>query len=144
MRSKTSIALLSAAVAAIVAWTFAAPSSEATISSAQKRVLKQQVLNSVDALDQITDMVGLGPFTLTTDFVGVAANACKDSAAITATGADTGSACEVARPSTATGSFTMECYVSAADAVKIKLCNPTGSIVNTGGSAAHNVTVRGR
>ena len=80
--------------------------------------------------------------TLTTAFNGVAANDCKDSAAITVTGAATGDTCTVGADATnAAKDLTFTCYVSAANAAKIHICNPTGSTVTGVASGTYNVRV---
>jgi len=68
----------------------------------------------------------LAPADQTIDFGSAAANTCVESSAITVTGALAADTCEIGPNATAGalgGSFT--CYVSAADAVKGKFCNPT-------------------
>ncbi len=69
--------------------------------------------------------------TLSTAFGGVAASTCKDSAAITVTGASTGDPCVVGIHSDYTGLLSYSCYVSATSAVKIRICNPAASSVDT-------------
>ena len=82
------------------------------------------------------------PGTLTTNFVGVAASTCKDSAAITTTGAAGGEPCDVGIGTTDTTALNWSCYVSAANAAKIRICNPAGSVVATGNvSTAYRVRV---
>ena len=81
--------------------------------------------------------------TLTTNFVGVGANACKNSAAITLTGAAAGDICAVGIPSSETTALQWECFVSGANEAKIKVCNPTGSVVQSGTNPSTGVyTVR--
>jgi len=95
----------------------------------------------VDYLDGVTASLVFYPATLTTNFVGVAASTCKDSAAIAVTGAAASDICSVGAPLTDTGKLSITCYVSAADQVKVRLCNPAGSVTATGGSAAYKVRV---
>ena len=56
---------------------------------------------------------------------------CDESSAITVTGAAVGDPCMVGVP-VAAGALNVSwtCYVSAADAVKIKVCNPTAGAIN--------------
>lgn len=80
--------------------------------------------------------------TLTTNFQGIAASDCKDSAAITVTGAAANEACLVAPNATAGAlDITFTCYVSAANAVKIHLCNETTSAITGMASGAYKVRV---
>lgn len=65
---------------------------------------------------------------------------CTESSAITVTGAKTGDPCMVgvaATPGALNVSWT--CYVSAADAVKVKVCNPTAGAIDP---ASQTVYVR--
>lgn len=80
--------------------------------------------------------------TLTTNFQGVTANDCKDSAAITVTGAAANDTCEVGPNATAAAlDLIFTCYVSAANAVKIHVCNQTGSDIVGMASGAYAVRV---
>lgn len=56
---------------------------------------------------------------------------CDESSAITVTGAAVGDPCMVGVP-VAAGALNVSwtCYVSAADAVKVKVCNPTAGAIN--------------
>ena len=82
------------------------------------------------------------PGTLTTNFVGVAASTCKDSAAITTTGAAGGEPCDVGIGTADSTALAWSCYVSAANAAKIRICNPSASVVATGNvSTAYRVRV---
>jgi len=81
--------------------------------------------------------------TLTTNFVGLAANTCKLSAAITLTGAATGDVCVRGIPSSETTALTFECLITGANEAKIKLCNPTAGDVASGTNPSTGVyTVR--
>jgi hypothetical protein len=81
--------------------------------------------------------------TLTTNFVGVAANDCKVSAAITLTGAAAGDICVVGVPTSDTTDLSYTCVVTATDAAKIKICNPTAAVVGSGTNPSTGVyTVR--
>lgn len=78
--------------------------------------------------------------TLTTNFQGIAASTCKDSAAITATGAALLDGCVVGPNATAAAkNVTFTCYVSAADAVKIKVCNQTTTAITDFASGSYTV-----
>lgn len=80
--------------------------------------------------------------TLTTNFSGIAANDCKDSDAITVTGAAANDTCQVGPNATAGAlDIVFSCYVSAANAVKIHLCNQTGSDITGMASGAYTVRV---
>jgi hypothetical protein len=57
----------------------------------------------------------------TIDFTSVTTT-CVDSSAITVTGARAGDPCFVGPPTTATANLSFTCYVSAADAVKVRAC----------------------
>lgn len=70
--------------------------------------------------------------SLTTNFVGVGANACKLSAAITVTGAAAGDVCSVGVPTSETTSLQYTCQVTGTNEAKIKICNPTGAVVASG------------
>jgi hypothetical protein len=66
-------------------------------------------------------------------------NNCSDSAAITVTGVVAGDACVVGVPSTGAGTaISATCYVSAANAVKIRWCDSSAS-ANTGTSGTYTV-----
>ena len=89
-----------------------------------------------------TEMTDSYAATLTTNFVGIAANDCKDSAAITVTGAAANDVCAVGPNATAGAlDIVFTCYVSASNAVKIHLCNQTGSDITTMASGAYAVRV---
>lgn len=71
--------------------------------------------------------------------VATATAACNDSAAVTVVGAQVGDPCFVGAPTTITGAGTglsssFTCYVSAADAVKLRHC-PVGTAVDDPASA---------
>lgn len=56
---------------------------------------------------------------------------CTESAAITVTGAAVGDVCLVGPPVAAgTMNVSLTCYVSAANAAKIKVCNPTAGAID--------------
>lgn len=80
--------------------------------------------------------------TLTTNFTGIAANTCKVSAAITVTGAAASDPCFVGADATNDAlNVLFTCHVSASNAVKIKICNQTGSDITNLASATFNVRV---
>lgn len=64
---------------------------------------------------------------------------CTDSSAITITGAQTGDPCFVGAPTTAAANSTFTCFVSAADAVKVRHC-PAGTAIDPA-SATYRVRV---
>lgn len=75
--------------------------------------------------NKVTKMLGN---SATIDFVS-GTIVCTDSAAITVTGAVAGDPCFVGAPTTAAANSTFTCYVSAADAVKVRHC-PAGSAID--------------
>ena len=113
-----------------------------SISTAEVHWLKQSIPGNGDAIDDIVDGVEYYTATLTTAFNGVAANDCKDSAAVTVTGAATGDACSVT-PNATSGALdlTFGCYVSAANAAKVHVCNVTGSTIGSISSGAYYIKV---
>lgn len=74
------------------------------------------------AANKVTTMLG-GSATI--DFVA-GTIVCTDSSAITVTGAAAGDACFVGMPATNEANSTFTCYVSAANAVKVRHC-PAGT-----------------
>lgn len=86
--------------------------------------------NHVDAM--------LAPVATSIDFAGVT-DQCEDSSAITVTGAAVGDPCSVGKPATMPCAHCwLDCYVSAANAVKVRLCAHGAS----GNPAAANYQVR--
>jgi hypothetical protein len=63
--------------------------------------------------------------SITVDFAS-ATNTCVDSSAITVTGAVAGDPCFVGAPTTIVANTHFSCYVSAADAVRVRYC-PAGT-----------------
>lgn len=159
MKNITSIALFTLSLLTISATIFAAATTDnerlhikAAIPNA---TLADRVADELDFLDSLTATAtelnyvagvpgSLDYFaaTLTTNFQGIAASDCKDSGAITVTGAAAGDPCSLGVNATAGAlDITFTCYVSAADAVKIHVCNETASDITGMASGAYKVRV---
>lgn len=70
----------------------------------------------------------------------ITANACAADLSVTVTGAAVGAECVVGLPATVEAGILANCYVSAADTVKLRICNHTGASV-TPASADYSVRV---
>lgn len=68
--------------------------------------------------------------TSTIDFGSISAGATSDSSGITVTGAATGNAVMVGAPAAIEAGLVVTAYVSAADTVKVRVANVTGSPIN--------------
>lgn len=71
------------------------------------------------------------------DVASVAAQTCLDTS-LTVTGAVTGAECAVGLPASPTANLGFSCYVSAADTVQLRACNPTGGAIDPA-SATYSV-----
>lgn len=72
----------------------------------------------------------------------ITANSCVDSSAITVTGAITGNACAVGESTNAAVTGVIQtCYVSAANAAKVRACCSAGASTCATGSQTYNVRV---
>ena len=142
MKRRFTIFALGALLGVISAAGFIAVSANAELSAGQKRVLKSEILGANNAVDQIVGAVGYQA-TLTTNFQGVTASLCKDSGAVTVTGASAGDKCSVT-PNATAGALNLgfTCYVSASNAVKIHVCNPTVSAITGMASGAYYIDVK--
>lgn len=82
---------------------------------------------STATANKVTKMLGASS---TYDPASITAT-CTESSAITVTGAAVGDPCSVGVPA-ANGALNVShtCYVSAADAVKVKVCNPTAGAID--------------
>lgn len=65
----------------------------------------------------------------------ISANTCTDSSAITVTGAAVNDACAVGTAAAIEAGLSVTCFVSAADAVKVRLCNVTVGAVDPANQA---------
>jgi hypothetical protein len=66
----------------------------------------------------------------TIDVASMAAGTCASDADVTVTGALTGSECVAGAPSALPGSVQLNCFVSAADSVKLRICNNSAGPVD--------------
>lgn len=75
------------------------------------------------SVSRITHLIG---GTVTEDFAGATAGVCKDSAAITVTGAQVGDICIVSQPAAPLADAgigaSFSCLVTAADTAKVRAC----------------------
>jgi hypothetical protein len=85
--------------------------------------------------NRVTRMLGA---SATIDFAS-GSIVCTDSAAIAVLGARTGDACFVGPPAAIANNSSFSCYVSAADAVKVRHC-PAGTSIDPA-SASYSVRV---
>jgi hypothetical protein len=78
---------------------------------------------------RVTKLLGTSS---TVDVASTATLQCSDSAAITLIGAKTGDPCLVGLPAThpTNGSGSFSCVVSAADAIKLRFCNPSAGALD--------------
>lgn len=96
----------------------------AVAATQYSRILNLQVTGktllgtTTETANAITKSLG-GSATI--DFASVTTT-CADSSAITVTGAVAGDACFVGPPAAAQANLSFTCYVSAADAVKVRAC----------------------
>lgn len=79
--------------------------------------------------------------TATLDIASITSVTCLDTAlGSNVTGAAVGDVCVLGLPAAPTANVAFSCFVSAADTVKIRACNPTGSAVDPA-SASYSVRV---
>lgn len=80
--------------------------------------------------------------TSTIDFGSISAGATSDSTGITVTGAATGDAVIVGAPAAIEAGLVVTAYVSAANTVKVRVANVTGSPINPASGSFTVVVVK--
>ncbi|WP_353265806.1 hypothetical protein [Gemmatimonas sp.] len=80
--------------------------------------------------------------TSTIDFTSISANTTADSSGITVTGAAVGDAVIVGVPATLAAGLVVTGYVSAADTVKVRAANVTGSAIDPASGSFRVVVVK--
>jgi hypothetical protein len=91
---------------------------------------------AAETANRVTKM--LAPAAQTVDIASTAATNCTDSSGITVAGAKTGDPCLVGQPSTPVGGAGVwSCYVSAADTVRLRFCNPTAAAIDPASAQFH-------
>ena len=95
-------------------------------------VVPSNLLSASDTVingHRVTKLLGTSS---TVDVASTATLTCSDSAAITLVGAKTGDPCLVGLPAThpTNGSGSFSCVVSAADAIKLRFCNPSAGALD--------------